>query len=142
MQRASWNPGAARWTVVEVGAVSFALYLAWLAAFERVVEPRVRGLWGTIVGSEIVWVPAGAVRIWGSTQAVVRSREAAIALVGGLFVLASAALPVLALHFVALALEAEGVQIRGSTYLMSVPMMAIFASRMFARRGGSPASQR
>ena len=132
-QRANWNLDAARWTVVEIGAVSFGLYLAWLAAFERGLEPLVRRLWGRVIGCDIVWVPAGLFRVWGSKHSIPRSREGAIALVGSLFVVASAAVPVVAFHFAAVALEVDGGPIQATIYLVSAPVMMIFVLRVLRR---------
>ncbi|MDP9002962.1 MAG: hypothetical protein M3O46_22960 [Myxococcota bacterium] len=134
MERSNWHLGAARWTVVAIGTVSFGLYMAWLRAFERVLEPLARRLWGRITGCDIIWVPAGSFRVWGSKQSIHMAREGAIALAGSLFVVASAAVPSLGLHFMALAFEADGGQVRGSAYLMSAPMMLIFVVRTLKRR--------
>jgi len=57
MHRYSWRPVAEWWRGVTIAAVGFAVFLGWLAAFERYLEPRARKSWGALLGCTIVWTP-------------------------------------------------------------------------------------
>ncbi len=106
----------------------FGTYFAWLVAFERWIEPRLRRWAGSIARRPVVWVPAGrGLRIWGVLERSGASTDAAVSLVGALLVLASALLPAVLLGHVA---GAGDPRISASSYLMSIPLMALFVFRM------------
>jgi hypothetical protein len=120
----------AAWMAIRTAAFLFGTYFAWLATFERWIEPRLRRLTGSIARRSIVWVPAGrGLRIWGVRERAGASADAAVALVGALLVLASALLPAVMLGRVA---GAGDPRISASSYLMSVPLMALFVFRMLS----------
>ncbi|MGH7440360.1 MAG: hypothetical protein ACRENE_32095, partial [Polyangiaceae bacterium] len=109
--------------VIELAAAAFGFFFAWVAAFERGLEPLLRRLCGRVVGCAVVWLAVGPFRIWGPREPSDRAREAAIAVSCSVVVLASAAVPVVALHLVSLALEAEGEDVGAAAYLMSLPLI-------------------
>ncbi|MGO9833435.1 MAG: hypothetical protein ACLP1X_04400 [Polyangiaceae bacterium] len=127
----------ADFTIVPIAAVSAGLYVAWLVAFERALEPFARRLLGALIGCPIVWVPAGLFRAWGSGEAGHEARDGLIAAMGTLLVLAAAAVPVVALHFAARLLEPEREGIRASAYLMTAPLMMVFLIWVARRRGSA-----
>jgi len=122
----------AAWVATRTAVFFFGTYFAWLVTFERWIEPRLRRLAGAIARRSIVWVPAGrGLRIWGVQERSGASTDAAVALVGTLLVLASALLPAVMLGRVA---GAGDPRISASSYLMSVPLMALFVFRMLSAK--------
>jgi hypothetical protein len=115
-------------------ALASGLYIAWMIAFERWMEPFARASWSAALGREIRWVPAGGrFRVWGLKDSARTSADALVSVIGMLVVLASAAMPVLAIHWMA-PLEA----IRAVSYLMSVPMMVGFVLRVLFLKRDDP----
>jgi hypothetical protein len=118
----------AAWMAIRTAAFLFGTYFAWLLTFERWIEPRLRRWTGAIARRSIVWVPAGrGLRIWGVMERSGAATDPTVALVGALLVLASALLPAVLLGRVA---GAADPRIAASSYLMSVPLMALFVFRM------------
>jgi hypothetical protein len=118
------------WMAMRIAVFLFGTYFAWLVAFERWIEPRLRRWAGSIARRPVVWVPAGrGLRIWGvqEEEGSSSSTDAAVSLVGTLLVLASALLPAVLLGRVA---GAGDPRIAASSYLMSIPLMALFVFRM------------
>jgi len=118
---------------IRTAVVLFGTYFAWLVTFERWIEPTLRRWAGSIARRTIVWVAAGrGLRIWG----VEHSRgpaDAAVPFAGALLVFASALLPAVLLAKIA-ASEGADTRISASSYLISVPLMALFVLRMLAVR--------
>lgn len=122
----------ARSVAIATAALFFGSYFAWLLAFERWFEPVLRHWAGSIARRTIVWVPAGrGFRTWGLRDGAAAAADAAIALVGAGLVLASALLPVVLLGRVASARTADP-RISASSYLICVPLMAVFVFRMLS----------
>ncbi len=118
------------WLVIRSAVVLFGTYFAWLVTFERWIEPTLRRWAGSIARRTIVWVAAGrGLRIWG----VEHSRgpaDAAVPLAGALLVFASALLP--AVLLAKIAASGADARISASSYLVSVPLMALFVLRMLS----------
>jgi hypothetical protein len=113
-----------------VAAVS-TCYVGWLVLFERWLEPWLRRCGGSLVGAPIVWVPAGGpFRIWGLRGRSSRARHAAVAFLGGMTVLLCALLPAAALLAIAARARDDDATIAASSYLISLPMVALFAFRV------------
>jgi len=119
-------------------AVAFGgLYLLWLIAFERRLEPWLRRGTGALLGCSIVWVrAAGPFRAWGLQRRGVRGDvgdrlDGAVGLLGGATVLCSALLPAIALEAAAKA-HAPDVRVTATCYLMTVPLMIVFLLRVLS----------
>jgi hypothetical protein len=122
----------ALWMALRTAVLLFGTYFAWLLIFERWIEPILRRWTGSIARRSVVWVPAGrGLRIWGVRERSGASTDAAVALAGALLVLASALLPAVMLGRVA---GASDPRISASSYLMSVPLMALFVFRMLSAK--------
>jgi hypothetical protein len=123
-----------RYGVLRFAAFYSGCYLAWLIAFERWFEPLLRRCSGIIVGSRIVWVPAGAsFRMWGLRDQRRTGTAAAVGFLGGAAVLCAALFPAVALRLIAGAPGDDPV-IAASTYLLSIPMIGGFVVRVLWRR--------
>src|SRR5258708_31737499 len=128
MDRSRWHRGAEWWRGVAIAAIGFALFIAWLAAFEHYFEPWARRSLGALRGCPIGWTPSGPLRIWGSKEPGPPAREGALAVAGLVLVLLGAVPPVVALHLAALVIGAGHEALWDSAYLVSVPLMAIFVA--------------
>jgi hypothetical protein len=122
------------WMAVKTAALLCGAYLAWLVAFERWLEPMARRWTGSIARRPVVWVPAGrGFRIWGLGDRTDEAVDAAVALVGALFIFASALLPAVA--FIRLAGgRTRDPLIAASSYLTCVPLIVVFVLRMLRAR--------
>jgi hypothetical protein len=134
MHRSSWRPGAEWWQGAAIAAIGFAVFLAWLAAFERYLEPWARRSGSGLLGCTILWMPAGPLRVWGSKKPATRAREGVIAVAGLALVLLGAAVPVLVLQLATVVIGTAHDTLRASAYLMSVPLMGSFVVRVMWRR--------
>jgi hypothetical protein len=83
-----------------------------------------------------VWVPAGRFRIWGASEAVGRSKEGTIALVGSLVALSAAAAPIAALHTLAYFFTQGREGLQAGIYVLSVPLMMLFVVRLLGQPVG------
>jgi hypothetical protein len=121
---------AEHWTVVRFAVMASGCYVAWLAAFERWLEPLLRRCGGAVIGGHIVWVPVvGPFRIWGLQNHESPGMDRTAGLFGGAAVLCAALVPVVGLHTAALSMGADAT-IAASAYLMSLPMVAVFVVRI------------
>jgi predicted transporter len=131
----------AKWVAVRTAVFFVGAYLAWLTAFERWFEPMLRRWTSSIARRSVVWVPAGyGLRIWGlqdvadaAADAAEALKDAGVAFVGALFILASALVPAVALTQVAAA-RTDDPRISATGYLICVPLMALFVFRMLSTR--------
>jgi hypothetical protein len=124
------------WAVVRFAVTSSGCYLAWLIVFERWIEPLLRRGGGAIIGRSIVWVSAGgSFRRWGIQDPPHRSTDAIVGLLGSAAVLCAALLPAVPLRL-AVTEPSGDVMIVASSYLMTLPMMAVFVLRiLWGKRG-------
>jgi hypothetical protein len=124
------------WAVLWFAAEVSGCYVGWLVLFERWLEPRLRRCGGAIIGSAIVRVPAvGPFRIWGLRERRSRAMHASVGLLGAMTVLFSALLPTAALVAIAARARADNATIAASGYLISLPMIALFALRALLAQG-------
>jgi hypothetical protein len=127
------------WAVIRfVGGVT-GCYIAWLLVFERWLEPWLRRCGGAIVGSSIDWVPAGGpFRIWGLRDRRSVAVHAAVGFLGGMTVLFSAGLPAVVLLYAAASARTEDATMAATSYLISLPMVALFALRVSSLKAETP----
>jgi hypothetical protein len=119
------------WAVIRFVAAAAGCYIAWLLLFEQWLEPWLRRCGGALVGSSIDWVPAGGpFRIWGLLDRRSVAIHAAVGFLGGMTVLLSAALPAALLLYVATKTHAEDATMAATSYLISLPMVALFVLRV------------
>jgi hypothetical protein len=127
------------WTVIRFVAAVTGCYVAWLLLFERWLEPWLRRFGGAIIGSSIVWVPAGGpFRIWGLRDRRSVAMHAAVGFLGGMTVLLSASLPAALLLFIAARARTEDATMAATSYLISLPMMALFSFRVSSLKPEAP----
>jgi hypothetical protein len=113
-----------RLSLLRVAVLVASVYVGWLVAFERWIEPLLRRACGVVLGCTIQWVPSGALRTWGTGGTANGAKEAAVALIGSVLVLCSSTVPVAVVH-IASPLHGDGAT-GATTYLMSLPMMMLF----------------
>jgi hypothetical protein len=114
-------------------------YVAWLLLFERWLEPWLRRCGGALIGSAIVWVPAGGpFRIWGLRDRRSVAMHAAVGFLGGLTVLVSASLPAVLLLVFAAKARTEDETMAATSYLISLPMVALFSFRLSSLKSEAP----
>src|SRR5579884_2555754 len=102
---------------------------ATCAAFERWLEPWLRFCGGVLVGRVIVWVPAGGpFRVWGLRGGGGPAEEATVGLLGGLAVVGSGVLPMLAAGMAGRSLADPTLGV--ACYLRAVPMTTVFVFRV------------
>jgi Na+-transporting methylmalonyl-CoA/oxaloacetate decarboxylase beta subunit len=130
-----------RYAVLRFAAFSAGGYLAWLIAFERWFEPLLRRCSGIIVGSPIVWVPAGgSFRMWGLKDQRRSRTAAAVGFLGGAAILCAAIFPAVALRVTAGG-PGDDTVIAASSYLFSIPMIGGFVVRVLWRRTDTSAQR-
>jgi hypothetical protein len=118
------------WAIVAFAVVWSGIYIAWLVAFERWLEPWLRRRLGSIVGGAIVWVPAGGpLRIWGLREPGRLAVDATVGLLGAVAILCSAVLPSIAVNIAASLYGGDG-RMAMTGYLTSIPMTVIFVVRV------------
>ena len=121
----------ARWYVIRIAVLLSGCYLAWILVFERVLEPAVRRCVSVILRRPIVWVAAGAFRVWGIAGSSRRAQEATVALLGSGMVLCAALFPAVLLGC-ATSAAASDTAIAASSYLAAIPMAAVFVLRVLS----------
>jgi hypothetical protein len=127
--------------VLSSAAVVSGCYLAWLLAFERIVDPYLRRAVGRVLGCTIVWMPAGGrFRVWGTPWEASRTKDASAALVGSAAVLVAAAMPAVLSSVAAGWIGHEPVKgnfgreplIVATIHAMAVPMILVFVLRVLS----------
>jgi hypothetical protein len=122
------------WHVVRSGALVCAGYVAWIIAFERWIDPALRRWVGVVVGCPVRWVQvAGPFRNWGVAGVGSDALEAGVGLTGAAAVAAAALLPAVITNVLVRAELGES-PIAGATYLMTVPVVVIVATRLLLGR--------
>jgi len=115
-----------RSSIVRFAAFFLGAYVAWLFLFQRMIEPRVRHVIGTLVGRPIVWVcDHGGLHMWGTREPQPRRAEALVIMCGVLTVVSSAFFPAIAATLAA-RVAAFDAALSASVFLISPPMAAIF----------------
>jgi hypothetical protein len=133
------SAGDCHWAIVRFAVVSSGLFVAWLIAFERWIEPLLRRCTGAILGCRVFWAPVGAsFRIWGLLGAKGSATDAAVSLVGTVVLQVCAAVPVVLVRLAARWMGSDAM-IGEITYLMAVPTMMLFVLRVLTR--GVPAEK-
>jgi hypothetical protein len=124
--------------VLRTAVFYFGAYSAWLFAFERWVEPVVRGGVSSACRQTVVWVPVvRGLRTWAPLEPSRPGLESALALLSALIVLASGILPAVALAWIA-SRFANDPRISASSYLICVPAAALFTFHVLGREPREP----
>jgi len=111
-------------------------YSGWLVVFKRWCEPALRRCAGAILGSSIVWLPAGGrFRIWGLKDEGRIGADATVGFLCSLTVLCAAVLPACALGVIASG-QTNDLATRAAISLTMEPMIAVFVLQMLWRTGG------
>jgi hypothetical protein len=127
------------WNVLRFGAPVCAGYVAWLIAFERWIEPALRRWVGVVIGRPVRWVRvAGPFRNWGADRTGSRALEAGVGLAGAATIAGAALVPTVATNILVRAELGES-PVAGATYLMTIPLVILFAARLLLGRVDPPA---